>query len=597
MSSQILPSKSTPDAAPLDRAPSQALLPRFWKGYVAPHAWLIALSFVLMVVEGSTLGALSWLIKPLFDQVFTSGSTAAITGMGLAVFGLFAIRAISSIASRTLMASISQKVASAMQGDLVAHLLKLDGAFYQTHSPGLLIDRVQGDTATVQGTWSMLVTGIGRDLVSLIGLFVVAISIDPIWTIAALIAAPLLILPTMVLRRYIRKKAQLTRDQAGQRAIRLDEIFHGIQAVKLNRLEDYQTGRFRAIVGRILRAEVKSAAGRATMPALVDIVTGIGFCAVLILAGSQIAAGDRTTGQFMSFFTAMALTFQPIRRLSDMAGSWQIAANSLERVYGLLDTRSTSRRPATSAALPTENPPRIEVQDLRFAHGDVPVLHGVSFTAPAGRTTALVGASGAGKSTLFQLLTGLLEPESGQILIGGVDSATMSLHDLRGLFASVTQDSALFDETLRENVLLGRRDIPEAQLQAALDDAHVTDFLPLLPNGIDTSVGPRGSSLSGGQRQRVSIARALVQNAPVLLLDEATSALDAASETAVADALTRAAGRGRTTLVIAHRLATVRDADQILVMDQGRVAEQGTHDELLARDGLYARLYHLQFRD
>lgn len=572
-------------------------MPRFWKGYVSPHVWAIALSFLLMVLEGSTLGALSWLIKPLFDQVFTSGSTAAITGMGLAVFGLFAVRALSSIASRTLMASISQKVASAMQGDLVAHLLKLDGPFYQTHSPGLLIDRVQGDTAMVQGTWSMLVSGIGRDLVSLIGLFIVAISIDPIWTIAALIAAPLLILPTMILRRYIRKKAQLTRDQAGQRAVRLDEIFHGIQAVKLNRLEDYQTGRFRAIVGRILRAEVKSAAGRATMPALVDIVTGIGFCAVLILAGSQIAAGDRTTGQFMSFFTAMALTFQPIRRLSDMAGSWQIAATSLERVYGLLDTRSTSRWPATSAALPPAGPPEIVVKDLRFAHGDVPVLHGVSFTAPAGRTTALVGASGAGKSTLFHLLTGLLEPDSGQILIGGVESAEMSLHDLRGLFATVTQDSALFDETLRENILLGRRDISDAQLQAALDDAHVTDFLPLLPNGLDTPVGPRGSSLSGGQRQRVSIARALVRNAPVLLLDEATSALDAASETAVADALTRAAGRGRTTLVIAHRLATVRDADQILVMDQGKVVEQGTHDQLLARDGLYARLYHLQFRD
>ncbi len=279
-----------------------------------------------------------------------------------------------------------------------------------------------------------------------------------------------------------------------------------------------------------------------------------------------------------------------------MSGTWQIAAASLDRIYALLDTKPARPRPAVSLARPTSGAPEIRFEDVRFAHGESPVLRGLSFTAAAGQTTALVGASGAGKSTVFHLLTGLLETDAGRISIGGVDSAGLSLQDQRALFATVTQDAALFDETLQDNVTLGRDGIAPERLQAALAAAHVSDFLDALPLGLTTPVGPRGSALSGGQRQRVAIARALIQDAPVLLLDEATSALDAQSEAAVADALA-AGSQGRTTLVIAHRLATVRGADKIIVLDQGLVAEQGTHDELLSKGGLYASLYKLQFND
>jgi ATP-binding cassette subfamily B protein/subfamily B ATP-binding cassette protein MsbA len=335
-------------------------------------------------------------------------------------------------------------------------------------------------------------------------------------------------------------------------------------------------------------------AGRALMPGMMDFVTGFGFFAVLLMAGGEIASGERTTGEFMSFFTAMSLTFQPLRRLGDLSGTWQVAAASLERIYELFDTQPVQTRPATSAALPAPGAPEIRFDAVTFAYGDQPILRGLSFSAPAGATTAIVGASGAGKSTVFQLLTGLLDPAAGKVLIGGIDASSLALSDQRRLFASVTQDSALFDETLRENIALGR-DLPDAALQAACHDAHVADFLPQLAQGIDTPVGPRGSALSGGQRQRVAIARALAQDRPVLLLDEATSALDAQSEAAVADALSKAA-QGRTTLIIAHRLATVRTANHILVMDQGRVVEEGTHDALIAKNGLYARLYQLQFK-
>jgi ABC-type multidrug transport system fused ATPase/permease subunit len=283
-----------------------------------------------------------------------------------------------------------------------------------------------------------------------------------------------------------------------------------------------------------------------------------------------------------------------MRRLGELSGTWQVAAASLERIYDLFDTQPVQTRPATSAALPAPGAPEIRFDAVTFSYGDQPILRGLSFTAPPGATTAIVGASGAGKSTVFQLLTGLVDPSAGKILIGGVEASTLALHDQRSLFASVTQDAALFDETLRENIALGQT-LPDEALNAACRDAHVADFLPQLTQGIDTPVGPRGSALSGGQRQRVAIARALAQDRAVLLLDEATSALDAQSESAVAEALSKAA-RGRTTLIIAHRLATIRAADHILVMDQGRVVEEGRHDALIAANGLYSRLYQLQFK-
>ena len=576
--------------------PAPNLLRRFWTGYLRGHIPMLCTAFGLMVIEGAALGGLSYLLKPLFDVVFTPGGQSALFSVGLGILALFVVRGICVVASRTVIASVSQAVSAAMQTNLLRHVLTLDAPFFQSHSPGVLIERVQGDTLAVQGIWTSLLTGVARDGLGLILLMAVAISVDPWWTLYALIGAPLLILPASLVQRYVRRKANHLRDQAGQRATRLDEIFHGIQAVKLNRMEDYQTGRFAQVLKTITRAEVKSVMGRNLMPGMIDVVTGIGFFAVLVMAGDEISSGARSVGDFMSFFTAMALTFQPLRRLGEMSGTWQIAAASLQRIYELFDTQPARRRPAFSSNLPEPGAMDIVFDAVCFAHGDQPVLRGLSLTALAGQTTALVGASGAGKSTVFHLLTGLLDPDAGRITIGGVATSALALADQRRMFATVTQDAALFDETLRENITLGRDGVASDALQNALTAAHVTDFLPSLSQGLYTPVGPRGSGLSGGQRQRVAIARALVQNAAILLLDEATSALDAQSEAAVAQALA-AGGHGRTTLVIAHRLATVRGADKIIVLNRGCVAETGTHDDLLAQGGLYAGLYAMQFKE
>jgi len=299
-------------------------------------------------------------------------------------------------------------------------------------------------------------------------------------------------------------------------------------------------------------------------------------------------------GQFMSFFTAMSLAFEPLRRLGAMSGQWQTAAASIDRIQEILNTSPTLTSPRSSVPRPQEAPD-VFFDAVSLRYGDLPVLRGASFEAAAGKTTALVGASGAGKSTVFNVLNRLIDPQEGRVAIGGVSVSDMALDDLRGMFSVVSQDAALFDESLRDNILLGRRDVDEGQLKAVLDAAHVTDFLPQLSDGLDSPAGPRGSNLSGGQRQRVAIARALLRDTPILLLDEATSALDTKSEAVVQKALERLSV-GRTTLVIAHRLSTVRNADKIIVMDQGRVVQHGTHSTLLEAGGIYADLYNMQFK-
>lgn len=570
----------------------RGLFARLWRDYLRPFRWQMGFAFLVMLVEGSTLALLAWMLEPLFDRVFAAKEAAAIWWVGGAIFGLFAVRAVTSMISKTLVTAISLRSSSVMQVDLLRRITALDQAFFQRNPPGALIERVQGDTIAVQGLWQVMIMGVGRDLISLIWLLAVALQVDAVWTLAALVGTPLLILPTLAVQRYIRRKTMQVRVQSGERATRLDEVFHGITTVKLNRMEAYQTGRFSALVQVINRGQIKMAFGQSFVPSLIDLVTGLGFFAVLVLAGREIIAGERTVGEFMSFFTAMSLTFQPLRKLGQQAGTWQVAAASLERIYEFIDARAEVETPGTPRALPQDK--SLSLRDVRLSYGATEVLRGVSFDAPAGQRTAIVGPSGAGKSTIFNLITRLVDPAAGVITLGGTDLRDLSLSDLRSSVAVVSQDAWLFDETLRDNLLMGRSDVTEAQLRAALETANAAEFVDRLPLGLDTPAGPRGSALSGGQRQRIAIARAVLRDAPILLLDEATSALDSASERLVSEALDRLS-QGRTTLVIAHRLSTVVNADRIVVMEGGEVVDQGRHAELLARGGLYAELSRLQF--
>ncbi len=564
-----------------------------WRNYLHRQTGWLAVAVGFMVLEGSTLGILAATMRPMFDDVFVAGNTGAIWPVGLVIMAVFITRAFSSVGQRVVMVRVNETAAAQIRADLMGHLMRLDTSFHQTHPPGHLIERVQGDVAAVGAVWTGIVTGLARDGVAVLWLFGVALWVDWRWTLVALVGIPLLVMPSLLAQGYVRRKARAAREIASKMSTRLDEVFHGIAPIKLNALEDYQTARYRTLIDQKVRTEVKTAFGQAAIPGLIDIMTGIGFLGVLAYGGAEIIAGQKTVGEFMAFFTAMALAFEPLRRLGNISGMLQAAAASIERMLALFDTRPTLLSPPHPVSLPV-GAADIVLDDVSLAYGDLPVLRGATFTAKAGQTTALVGASGAGKSTVFNVLTRLIDPQSGQVSIGGVPVTAMDLDALRGLFSVVAQESALFDETLRDNIVLGRTDITPARLEAAITAAHVADFLPNLPDGLDSPAGPRGTNLSGGQRQRVAIARALLRDTPILLLDEATSALDTKSEAIVQEALERLS-QGRTTIVIAHRLSTVRRADKIVVMDKGRVVDQGTHDELLTRGGIYADLHNLQF--
>lgn len=572
---------------------NQNMLRWLWSGYLRPHRGTLAVAVVFMMIEGSMLAALSRLIQPMFDTVFVEGNSSALVWVGVSIMGIFFVRAVSSTVQKVLVKQVTERAAAGMRNDLLAKLMSLDSGYHQVNPPGQLIERVQGDVTAVNGIWAALLVGVARDLIAVVALFGVALGVDWRWTLIALIGIPFLVLPSLMAQRYVRKRAGTARALAGRMATRLDEVFHGINPIKLNGLEQYQSDRYDALAQDRVRAEVKSATGQAAVPAMLDVMTGIGFLGVMIYGGAEIISGDKTVGQFMSFFTAMSLAFEPLRRLGQMSGQWQMALASADRLRDVMDEEPTLVSPAEPIALPT-GAPSVTLSDVSLSYGDLPVLRGVSFVAEAGKTTALVGASGAGKSTIFNVLTRLVDPQDGLVKIGDVGIQDAALTDLRALFSVVSQDAALFDESLRENILLGRTDVSDETLSEILDAAHVSDFIPKLSDGLNSPVGPRGSNLSGGQRQRVAIARALLRDTPILLLDEATSALDTKSETIVQAALDRLS-KGRTTLVIAHRLSTVRNADKIVVMDQGRVVDEGTHDALLDRGGIYADLYRMQF--
>ncbi len=587
---------SKPDTGP-NTAPDESsgvLLRWIWSAYLRRHALLVVIAMLLMAVEGGMLGALSYMMQPMFDKVFVEGDQAALWWVGFGILGIFIVRAMANVGQRVMLSVVEQRTAAGLRRDLLDHLMTLDGSFHQTHPPGFLVQRVQGDVDAVKALWTAIITGAGRDMISLVILLGVAISVDPLWTLVACVGIPMMLVPASIAQRFVRRRAREARDLGAGLATRLDEVFHGIVPVKLNRLERYQSGHYGQLTDKLVRAEVRARMGSAAIPGLVDIMAGLGFLGVVIFGGREIMAGEKTIGEFMSFFTAIGFAFEPLRRLGNISGVWQTAAAALERLKGLLETQPTIFSPAEPKQAPSGTP-QVQLQDVKLSYGDTAVLRGATLVAEAGQTTALVGPSGAGKSTIFNLLTRLVDPAAGAVTLNGIDVRDLALPDLRALFSVVSQDAALFDETLRENILLGRTDVSDAQLKKVLDAAHVSDFLPQLSKGLDTPVGPRGSALSGGQRQRVAIARALLRDTPILLLDEATSALDAESEKTVQEALDRLA-TGRTTLVIAHRLSTVRGADKIIVMDKGRVVDEGTHDDLLARGGIYTRLHDLQFR-
>ena len=580
----------------MSQIPARRLFSWLWRGHLRRRWPLLGLALLLMAVEGAATGALSYLVRPMFDEVHPGAQVSVVAMVAASVGGAFVLRALAGFSHKVIVARQSEGVAAELQSAMLAHALRLDLGFYLAHSPGSLMERLRGDSASLRALWPPILQALGRDVVSLVTLAAVALTIDWRWTLIAVAGVPLLALPITRLQGRVRGTARAARDAAGALSTQLDEAFHGIRTLQLSGAEPQEVARYGRALQRFLQAQFRSDRAAAAIPALIDVVAACGFAGVMLYGGMEIIAGQKTLGAFMSFFTAMGLVFEPLRRLGSVSGQWAAARASLERMRQLMDEVPRITSPAQPRALPAPaTAPLLAMEGVSFGYDAKPVLQDISLLAEPGKVTALVGPSGAGKTTVFHLLTRLADPDAGRVTLNGVDLRDLDLAELRSLFAVVSQDSALFDEPIAQNVRLGARDQSDEGLSRALSLAHA-DFVDALPQGVNAPAGPRGSALSGGQRQRIAIARALLRDAPILLLDEATSALDSQTELLVTEALDRLR-QGRTTLVIAHRLSTIQAADVILVMKAGRIVDRGSHAELLARGGLYADLYHLQFKD
>ena len=565
----------------------------FWSLYVREHFALLFTALIFMSIEGSMLGLLSYSIKFLFDNVLVSKDTSSILFVAVVIFSIFSIRAIAGFVHRLLTVNVCQKIIKVIQDRMVAHLLNMDVGFHQKNSPGTLMDRVRADSKALSESVGEAFMTVGRDGFSLISLLAVVFFIDWKWSLIAFLGIPFLVLPILLLQGLVRSRAGENRDYESKANVRLDEIFHGITDIKLNRAEGRERNKFFDILQLTHKVRLRLEAGMAGIPAMIDVIAAIGFLAVMVFGAIDITSGTKTIGEFMSFFTAMALIFEPLRRLSNVSGNIQVAMASLERVFKIFEEKSSIVFPTLSSVEKKFDKIGIEFDSVHFSYEDKKVLENITFGIEEGTSNAIVGYSGSGKTTLFNLITRLIDPNSGLIKLNGINIKDLCLKDLRSLISVVRQDGMVFDETILENIRFGKPTASDVEIREAAKMAYVDEFTNELKDGLNTVVGPRGSTLSGGQRQRISIARAFLRKSPLLLLDEPTSALDSKSEELIQKSLSNLA-KHSTTITIAHRLSTIVDSDKVLVLDNGKIVGQGKHSKLLLENSLYSNLFKSQ---
>jgi len=565
----------------------------FWSLYVREHFALLFTALIFMSIEGSMLGLLSYSIKFLFDNVLVSKDTSSILIVAVVIFSIFSIRAIAGFVHRLLTVNVCQKIIKVIQDRMVAHLLNMDVGFHQKNSPGILMDRVRADSKALSESVGEAFMTVGRDGFSLISLLAVVFFIDWKWSLIAFLGIPFLVLPILLLQGLVRSRAGENRDYESKANVRLDEIFHGITDIKLNRAEGRERNKFFDILQLTHKVRLRLEAGMAGIPAMIDVIAAIGFLAVMIFGAIDITSGSKTIGEFMSFFTAMALIFEPLRRLSNVSGNIQVAMASLERVFKIFEEKSSIVFSTLSSVEKKFDKIGIEFDSVHFSYEDKKVLENITFGIEEGTSAAIVGYSGGGNTTLFNLITRLIDPSSGLIKLNGVNIKDFCLNDLRSFISVVRQDGMVFDETILENIRFGKPTASDGEIREAAKMAYVDEFTNDLKYGLNTVVGPRGSTLSGGQRQRISIARAFLRASPLLLLDEPTSALDSNSEELIQKSLSNLA-KHSTTITIAHRLSTIVDSDKVLVLDNGKIVGQGKHSELLLENSLYSNLFKSQ---
>ncbi len=569
------------------------LLKRLFQSYLRLHiAAFIAAIFFMALTAGMT-GAAAYLIKPLTEQLGKPHTHFYMLGLCMIVVVVFGLRGLGTYFHTVIMNRVGQRIITDVQQEMYEHLLASDLAFFHANASGQLISRLTNDVAVMRQSVGECMTSSFKGSLTL--MILIGVMFYDNWRLAlgAFVVFPISAWFVTRVGKRMRKISKNTQAEVGNYASLLSQTFQGIRHVKAYGMEKLESNRVHKVTEDIFRLTVKGYHASAVTNPMAEILSGLAVAIVFLYCDQLISEQVLTVGAVYSFVTAFILAYDPIKRISKVNAQYQAGLAAAERVFILLGVKpEIVDRPQAKNLQADDYGVRLDDVGFRYADG-TEALRGLTVDVPHGKTVAIVGPSGAGKSTVINLIPRFYDVQSGRISVGGMDVRDVTLASLRDKIALVSQETALFDDSVRANIAYGKQGATEDEIRAAAQSAFADSFIMELPQGYDTLVGEHGVKLSGGQRQRIAIARAMLRNAPILLLDEATSALDNESERAVQLAL-KTLQQGRTTIIVAHRLSTIVDADQIVVLDHGAVVESGTHNELLAKSGVYAKLYGMQ---
>jgi ATP-binding cassette subfamily B protein len=570
------------------------LLKRLARDYGREYAPQYALAIIAMVVVAGTTALSAYVMKHVVDTIFVHQNRAALVGITLGIVAIFLVKGIAAYASEVMVGVIGNRLVAETQRRMFNHLLKVDVGYFQKHSSSDLVTRISNNAASTRDVLNMISMSFGRDLFTIIGLVGTMIVLDPIMTAISLIGGPLIAVASRKLRQRVQKAAKSEVNSTAGIIQATRELSQGTLVVKSFQLENHMRTRAMNAISAVERLNTKMLRIKATVNPMMEAAGGFAVAGVVFYAGWRNLYYGDSPGQFFAFITALLMCADPARRVSRVHLQLASAIVGVRMMYDLLDTPAKEEEPPGKPDLHVTRG-EIEFHDVSFSYvRGKHVINGLNLTAPAGKTTALVGLSGGGKTTIFSLLQRFREPDAGFITIDGQNIASASLVSVRRNISTVGQDAFLFEGTIIDNIRTGLEAASEQKCIDAAKSANADEFIVKLPKKYESQVGELGTQVSGGQRQRIALARAFLKNAPIILLDEPTSALDSHTEEIIQRELKQLT-KGRTTLVIAHRLSTILHADLIHVIDAGRVIESGTHDELLSQGGAYSRLFKLQF--
>ncbi len=560
---------------------------------VAPYWRRIALAMLCMALVAGCATASLYLIKPAFDDLIVKKNREMLNLLCAAVLIIFAVKGASLCANAYLMSDVSQRIITKLREDVYNHIQCLPIPYLDMMKTGNLMSRILNDVGAVQSTLSGSVTGIIKESFSVIGCVGIMFYMDWRLAIGAILIVPVAFVPIFKVGKILRKTSSKVQQTMADLSVIMHETIGGNRIVKAFGMEAYEKNRFHQESGRLLKYTMKAVVVSSVNSAAMEFLGGLGIASIMLYGGYQIIGEKLTAGNLIAFLAALISLYDPVKRLANIYSSIQQGLAAADRVYELLDQPTEILdQPHAMTLEPVRK--HVEFRNVSFSYGAKPVLSGISFRADAGQVVAVVGMSGAGKTTLINLIPRFYEVAEGAIIIDGIDIRDVTLASLRSQIAIVTQQSVLFNDTFKNNIAYGDIRKSDEEIIAAARAANAYDFIMKLPRQFETTVGEQGIRLSGGERQRICIARALLKDAPILILDEATSSLDSDSELEVQKALENLM-RGRTTIVIAHRLSTVQNADFIITLANGKIVEQGRHSELMMLDSEYRRLYQLQF--